>query len=380
MTEFQTPENNTEAVNAPIEKPININTANKTQLMSLPAIGRVLAQRIIDARPIASLEELVAVAGISTSVVDKIQPLITFEVSGEMPEETEVVHPTRMASESLEALESLLDETPTPSERSTDEVRPLPVEKPSTEELPTPPPTEEAQPVSIDAEEEQSVSPAGEKQSTSAPKEESHTPKEPMVPPPAPAPRGISRTQAAWMVFGSALISMLLAIIFTLAVLSGINGGLRYAANTDMRRTTQELDALQNQIDVLGNDVDGLRTRLNSLEALSGRVTDLEDDAAGLHKDISALDEGLGQMQTAIDEIQTSLDDLTTQVETINERQNTFSAFFDSLRDTLIEYFGPGNAATPESKTPTMEGEGTAMPTTTATPTPQASPTPQATP
>ncbi len=378
MTEFPTPENNTEEVNTAIEELIDLNTANKTQLMSLPAIGRVLAQRIMDARPITSLEALAAVPGISASVLDKIQPLITFDEPGEVTGEPDTMHPTRMAAESLDALEALLDETPAPSEGSTDEVQPLPIAEPPTEELPAPPPAEEAQPISIDAAEEPSTPPIEEEPPASPAEEEPPIPQEPTARPPAPAPRGISRTQAAWMVFGSALISMLLAIIFTLAVLSGINGGLRYASNTDMRRAAHELGTLQNQIDALGNDVDGLRTRLDSLDALSGRVTDLENDAAGLHKDLSALDEGLGQMQTSIDEIQTSLDDLATQVEAVNEQQNTFSAFFESLRDTLIEYFGPSNAATPESQLPPMEG--TAVPTSTPTPTPQASPTPQATP
>ena len=394
MTEFLTPENNTEAVDTPMEKLIDLNTASKTQLMSLPAIGRVLSQRIMDARPITSLEALAAVPGISNSVLDKIQPFITFDEPGEVPEEPDAVHPTRMAAESLDALEALLDETPAPSEDSTDEVQPLPIEEsstePPTEELSAPPPIEEAQPVPINTEEEQSASsaeevtlveeepPTGEEPPASPIEEEPLTSKEPTALPPASAPRGISRTQAVWMVFGSALISMLLAIIFTLAVLSGINGGLRYAANTDMRRTARELGTLQNQIDALGNDVDGLRTRLDSLDTLSGRVTDLENDAADFHKSISALDEGLGQMQTTIDETQTSLDDLATQVETVNEQQTTFSAFFESLRDTLIEYFGPSTPATPESQNSPMEG--TATPTTTATPTPQASPTPQATP
>ena len=61
--------------------PVNINTATKEQLVSLPGIGEVMAERIIlrreDVGPFSTVDELRSIKGISKLKLEKLKPLIT---------------------------------------------------------------------------------------------------------------------------------------------------------------------------------------------------------------------------------------------------------------------------------------------------------------
>ena len=64
--------------------PLDLNRATAQELTTLPGIGEVLAQRIVDYREahgsFQSVEELIAVEGIGEGKLEKLRELVTVEV------------------------------------------------------------------------------------------------------------------------------------------------------------------------------------------------------------------------------------------------------------------------------------------------------------
>ena len=59
--------------------PLDINTASRDALMSLPGIGEVTANAIIEKRPYRRVDDLLRVRGIGPKLLDKLRPGIAVE-------------------------------------------------------------------------------------------------------------------------------------------------------------------------------------------------------------------------------------------------------------------------------------------------------------
>lgn len=58
---------------------VNINTASLVELETLPGVGPVIAQRIVDSRPYATPDDLLKVRGIGKTSIEILKPMIRIE-------------------------------------------------------------------------------------------------------------------------------------------------------------------------------------------------------------------------------------------------------------------------------------------------------------
>lgn len=61
----------------PPSTPIDLNTASRDELLSLPGVGEALALRLIEARPFSSPEDILEVPGIGTATFERLAPFIS---------------------------------------------------------------------------------------------------------------------------------------------------------------------------------------------------------------------------------------------------------------------------------------------------------------
>lgn len=151
---------------------------------------------------------------------------------------------------------------------------------------------------------------------------------------PRPAPRS-SRSMAAIVV--GCIITGVVAILLTLAVVGGINGSLRFATTSDLRAVEAENSALTAQVTTLRQHLDGLRARVDVLEGLADRVVVLEKTQQQQSVDLESMSQQAGALQTQV----TALDDKVTAQE---ERTQRFEAFLKDLQALLGGLFTEGAA------------------------------------
>lgn len=61
----------------PPQEPLDINTASKARLQTIPGVGPALAQALIDGRPFTNIEDLLHVSGVGDTTLENLRPHLT---------------------------------------------------------------------------------------------------------------------------------------------------------------------------------------------------------------------------------------------------------------------------------------------------------------
>lgn len=298
----------------------NINTADVSDLIKLPGIGRSMAKRILQNRPYATIEELCRVKGIGSQSLEKFKEQITVGeiVSKKTPDQATHVknmpndflaedEETPEAEKTLELVESKIEEEQTDQLISGQEP-PISEEISIPHELTSSDLSETEEEAEEEIEEEEAKVPAEEHQNL------------------------VTRSQARWLAFSSALLALVLTLALTLGILTSINGGLRYAPQNQAVTMERQINKLNDQIDTLSLDIEGFRERIDNLENLSSQMTELEEQLIDTDKEVEELK---GQLANNVAEIEA----LSLGLEELQSSSLRFQTFFEDLQQALNNFF-----------------------------------------
>ncbi len=162
--------------------------------------------------------------------------------------------------------------------------------------------------------------------------------------------QNFSRRQVAWLVGTSVILSVLLSMGLTLAVMSGINGTLDIGRSAAVQNLRSQTDQLANQAQALQGRLDAIDNRVQSLQGLTGRMSQVETQTSRLEDDVAlarAAAEGLSQQ----------VDGLAATTEDLGLRQSRLEAVFQGLADLLAPWASPSNPTDTPPPTATPSGQ-----------------------
>jgi hypothetical protein len=274
-----------------------LNNGSQDELIALPGIGPVLANRLIAARPFDSLETAQTVNGISASLLKQLA-----DVALEPEVEPSDDAPDMPAPEPQPG-----DEAPAES-RLTDIKERI---------------AEKGQDI------KQGLSGLGESIS-----KQGQAGRQTVEALPQKFEEASKSHGSLWTILISSAVTALVTILLTLAVLGGINGSLKFATSAQVQTMQREASQLSAQTDTLQQDLDGLRGRVDMLEGLGDRTVALEI----AQQQLAADQETASQQVTAL---QTEIAALNEKVTLQEERTQRFETFLKDLQTMLDNLFTP---------------------------------------
>lgn len=274
---------------------VDPNTADLEALVQLPGIGPELAKRIVAGRPFENLEDLQRVPGLGDDTLAQVKPYLF--IGGERP----------LVTEMAGRVQEQMDEWGEVASRVFDERT-----KQMRDELSQT--TEKLQKLTDDAR-------AGVRDAARQASERVVS-----------LPSALSRVETLWLVLGTGLISVLISVILSLAIMAGINRTLNFGRHEAVRQLEAGLTDVQADLEDEVSRLEAVSRRLEAVEGLSGRMSSVEDQVSSMQEDVEGALEQVGTIQTNVDE-------LSMETQNLADRVNRFDVFLDGLHRLISGLF-----------------------------------------
>lgn len=255
---------------------INPNTADEKALLQIPGVGQTLAARIREYRPFNSLQDLLRVPGIGEATLQRMAASLQLNETSSKP--------------------SILGQAPKVSEE-----------------------------VGVDATRQEDAP---------APKIASaHAAEEPVKPSASHVSQQrsfLAGVDPLWLAAGTALASIFLSVLLSLAILRGINRTLDFGQHSVVQEMRAGLTEVQSGLEGVTSRIEGIDQRLEAVEGLSGQVRTLENAFTTIREDV---DETLLQME----ETRALVDEMAGEVNRLSTRVSAFDRFLQGLNSLLSD-------------------------------------------
>ncbi len=297
---------------------LDLNTASVEALAELPGVDETLAKRIIAYRethgPFTTPQALLEVEGVDEALLARLVPHIKLEAApdeSEAPPAEEAQAPTEEGDlpplEVAEEGEGATSERPAVEAESVSEEEAPPAAEAKAESSSTPPPH---------------------------PFTPGTTPPRSTPPPTTTVPPAQRSSHVAWWAWlWSALVGGLLGMIFTLLVLSGINGSLNIGHSAAVQENRAQIEALDAHLTSLDGEVEGLDTRLRVLEGLTARMETIEEE-------MKTLSEQVSDVQKSQRELSDQVAGVEERIAELSQAQEKTTTFFKQLQLLMVKLFG----------------------------------------
>lgn len=308
------------------------NTADLDTLLRLPGMSTELAQRIIDSRPYAVIEDLQKVRGLGLGKLARWQPYWKIDSPPSIKKPS-----TQLTVESdPEPADAVISQQP-----FADKAETFPIPSPDQESSPEPSTEPVSHPIqanSTPVDPEHSPSPTAH--------QPIHTP---AVSAPSSPPRqsGFSRFQALILQFFGNLATLLIA----LGIIASLNAGhLQFVLPNQASQLALRLDDMESRATALERDLDSLNQRMQKIETQAGRISELEKQTAGLRSELGQTGDRVELLSTGVISLTEQFNGVATQVNIAIERVDALeqnsqrtNTFLEGLRTLLDGLFGGGS-------------------------------------